>query len=174
MPIPQYPPDSGPHAHLSAEARGVLPWFYWGASSYMLHRPAELTGTIAASLADPDAEMWWTLGEKEITQGTGRPEKADMTISGESGTFVLVLAGRITPEDALRTTSLSALGDEKTAKSFLSSWKITCSARQGGACDGASTLMPGRNRPKPAEIHASGRSRGRTRRREGPAGGLPL
>jgi hypothetical protein len=112
-------------AHLSAEARSVLPWFYWGASSYMLHRPADLTGTIAVSLADPAAELWWLLADTETTQGMGPAESPDVTISGESGTFVLVLAGRISAEDALRTTSLSAAGNEETAKSFLSSWKIT-------------------------------------------------
>jgi uncharacterized protein (TIGR03083 family) len=111
-------------AHIGAEAREVLPWFYWGGTSYMFRRPSELRGTIQAALADPAAAMWWSEGA-ESAQGAGEAANPDATISGESGTFVLVLAGRITPADALRTTSLTATGDEDLARTFLGAWKIT-------------------------------------------------
>jgi uncharacterized protein (TIGR03083 family) len=112
-------------AHLGAEARAVLPWFYWGATSYMLHRPSGLSGVIQASLADPTTEMWWSLTDEGITQGAGQATNAGATITGESGIFVLVLAGRIPAADALRTTSLTVSGSEETALAFLGAWKIS-------------------------------------------------
>jgi uncharacterized protein (TIGR03083 family) len=112
-------------AHLGAEARAVLPWFYWGATSYMFHRPADLRGTVQATLADPASVMWWALADDGTTQGAGEAENPDVTISGESGIFVLALAGRVAAVDAIRTTSLTATGNEELAQTFLGAWKIT-------------------------------------------------
>jgi uncharacterized protein (TIGR03083 family) len=111
-------------AHIGAEARAVLPWFYWGGTSYMFHQPSDLRGTIQVVLDDPAAMLWWAVGAESI-QGAGEATSPDVTISGESGTFVLVLAGRIKADDALRTTSLTAAGNEDLARTFLSAWKIT-------------------------------------------------
>jgi uncharacterized protein (TIGR03083 family) len=110
-------------AHLSEDARAVLPWFYWGATGWMFRPSRPLTGSIQALLRDPDFEMWWTIDGSTARQGTGQVHR-DVTISGESGTFVLILAGRIAPEDALRTTSITTEGDEDLGKAFLSAWKI--------------------------------------------------
>lgn len=110
-------------AHLSAGARSVLPSFYWGGTSFMFRPPSGFRGTVQATLADPAFTLWWATDTGGTRQGTGEV-KADVTISGESGTFVLVLAGRITPEDAMRMTSITASGEETLAKTFLSSWKI--------------------------------------------------
>lgn len=112
-----------PQAHLSDAARTVLPWFYWSGTPFMLRN--DEAGTKQARLADPVAEMWWTQEGKEARQGTGEaPTTPDVTITGESGTFVLVLSGRIPVEDALRTTSLQLSGKETLGKKFLGSWKL--------------------------------------------------
>ncbi|HLJ67590.1 MAG TPA: maleylpyruvate isomerase N-terminal domain-containing protein [Chloroflexota bacterium] len=112
-------------AHLSAGARSILPWFYWGATSWMFHRPADLAGSVQAQLTDPDASMWWSVTATGTERGTGeRDLRNDVMLRGESGMFVLVLAGRIAAGDALRTTSLTAEGDAATAERFLGAWKI--------------------------------------------------
>jgi hypothetical protein len=67
--------------------------------------------------------MWWTLGTK-TTQGTGNTPNPQVTIHGPSGTFALVLTGRIPAADALATTSLSVVGDQSLAQTFLQSWKL--------------------------------------------------
>lgn len=113
-----------PSAHLSAEARAVLPWFFWGASSFMLRVPAGTAGTIAAELSDPGAEMWWTLGGDKPLPRTGRPENAEARITTEAGTFALLLAGRLKLDAALRSTSLQIDGDDSLGRLFLSSWHI--------------------------------------------------
>jgi uncharacterized protein (TIGR03083 family) len=114
-----------PQAHLSEGARSVLPWFYWGATSFMFRPPAGLSGTIQVSLSDPTTVMWWKLGTGGVEQGVGEAPQPDVTLTGECGTFVLALAGRIKQEDALRATSLSASGDLSLARVFLASWRIT-------------------------------------------------
>ncbi|HEX6509914.1 MAG TPA: maleylpyruvate isomerase N-terminal domain-containing protein [Chloroflexota bacterium] len=113
-----------PEAHLSSEARSLLPWFYWTATSWMFHPSKDMQGTIAVSLRDPNAEMWWSVAGTAVETGNGAPENADVTIRGQSGIFPLVLAGRISAEDALRTTSLTTEGNEELARQFLSKWKI--------------------------------------------------
>jgi len=112
-----------PDAHLSEDARAVLPWFYWGATPFMFHVPSGFRGTIQAELADPSLQMWWGHDAGGTRQGTGEVQ-ADATIRAESGTFVLILAGRITVDDALSTTSVTIEGDEALARSFLGAWKI--------------------------------------------------
>ncbi len=111
-------------AHLSAAARDVLPWFYFGGTDFMFQRPAGFAATIQVKLQDPSAEMWWAIRGDEITTGVGEDVKSDATITGETGTFVLVLAGRIGVDDAIRTTSISAEGEEELARSFLGAWRI--------------------------------------------------
>lgn len=113
-----------PDAHLSEAARSVLPAFYWGATSYMFHRPEGFRGTIQVVLSDPPDEIWWYITDGEIRVRTGQATDADVTIRGQSGTFVLVLAGRIGADDALRATSLTAAPDVEKARAFLSAWKI--------------------------------------------------
>jgi uncharacterized protein (TIGR03083 family) len=125
--VPSGPGRPRPYteAHLSEDARSVLPWFYWSGSPLMLFPHArELTGTIQASLTDPAAEMWWSLAGTDRRQGLGASAKPDTTITGASGTFVLALAGRIPAADALRTTSLQVQGNEELARRFLASWRI--------------------------------------------------
>ena len=113
-----------PHAHLSEDARTVLPSFFWSGTPFMLRLPKQITGSVQASLTDPAAEMWWTISDTKTTQGLGRASNPDVTLSGMSGTFVLALAGRIRPEEALRSTSLTASGKEDLARVFLGSWRI--------------------------------------------------
>lgn len=112
-----------PDAHLSFEARAVLPWFYFSGTPFMLHPPKGTQGTVQVILEDPGAEMWWSLGPK-ITQATGRAPQLAATIRGPSGIFSLVLGGRIAPDDATRTTSLTVEGDAALATAFLGGWKI--------------------------------------------------
>ena len=113
-----------PDAHLGEDARYVLPWLYWSGTSFMLRPPRPLSGTIQVTLADPASAMWWSLGGDREAQRVGESAGTDSTISGESGTFVLVLAGRINAEDALRATSLTIEGDQPLAQSFLRSWRL--------------------------------------------------
>jgi len=113
-----------PQAHLSEDARSVLPWFFWSGTPFMLRLPKHSEGTIQASLSDPSIEMWWSLADQEIKQGVGQTERPDVTLTGVSGTFVLTLAGRIPAQDALRTTSLQAEGREELARTFLGAWTI--------------------------------------------------
>lgn len=113
-----------PGARLSAEARAVLPSFYWSATSWMLHLPKDANGTVSAVLTDPNAALWWKIEAGRATTGRGVPESADVTITGDSGTFPLMLAGRMSFDDATRSTSVRAQGREELARQFLSSWKI--------------------------------------------------
>lgn len=110
-------------AHLGDDARAVLPWFYWGGTPFMFRPPAGLRGTVQAMLVDPSVAMWWSIDANGVKQGAGEV-KADVTISGETGTFVLALAGRISPEDALRATSITAEGDEELARKLLGNWRL--------------------------------------------------
>jgi uncharacterized protein (TIGR03083 family) len=112
-----------PDAHLSEDARAVLPWFYWSATPIMFHPPDGFRGTIQADLVDPPFQMWWGHDASGTRQGTGEVQ-ADATIRAESGTFVLILAGRISVDDALSTTSTTIEGDESLARSFLGAWRI--------------------------------------------------
>lgn len=113
-----------PHAHLSAEARAVLPWFYASGTPFMLHVPAATRGTVQAKLSDPDAEIWWTLTGETPQTGAGAAQNADATITGASGTFVLVLSGRISVDEALRSTSIQIEGNTELGRAFLGGWKI--------------------------------------------------
>lgn len=108
-------------AHLSEGARTVLPWFYWSGTPIMLRPPKGAGGTVQASLADPTVEMWWSLAGG---QGVGSTPDPDVTVRGETGTFVLTLAGRIPPDDAFRSTSLTATGNEELARTFLGAWRL--------------------------------------------------
>ena len=111
-------------AHLGEEARSVLPWYYWAGTPFMLRIPRQITGTVQASLDSPAVRMWWAMTSEGTKQGIGEAESPDVAITGESGTFILALAGRIVPDRALRTTSLTATGDATLARAFLDSWKI--------------------------------------------------
>jgi uncharacterized protein (TIGR03083 family) len=113
-----------PDAHLSAGSCEALPWFYWGGSGFMFHPGKEMAGTVAAALLDPAAEMSWKVESRVVTHERGLAPGAAATIHGEAGTFVLVLAGRITADDALRATSLTVEGDEALARALLSSWSV--------------------------------------------------
>ncbi len=113
-----------PQAHLSADARSVLPWFFWSGTPFMLHLPKQTRGTIQVSLVDPSLEMWWSLTETEVKQGVGTAPQPDVRLTGASGTFVLALTGRIPPQDALRSTSLQASGREELAQAFLGAWTL--------------------------------------------------
>jgi uncharacterized protein (TIGR03083 family) len=114
-----------PEAHLSEQARTVLPWFYWGATPYMFQPPKDFVGSVQVVLRDTDAEMWWERRDRTTTTGRGRAGTPDATISAESSTFVLILAGRIKAEDATRMTALTVEGNEALARTFLGSWRIT-------------------------------------------------
>jgi hypothetical protein len=111
-------------AHLGSEARAMLPWFYWSGAAFMLRPPKGTVGTVGVSLADPPTELSWTLEPRVIRQTRGIDDAATATIHAESGTFVLALAGRISADDALRTTSMTVNGDDNLARAFLSSWRI--------------------------------------------------
>jgi uncharacterized protein (TIGR03083 family) len=111
-------------AHLSEGARAILPWFYWSGTPLMLRPSGSPNGRVQVSLQDPPARMWWDMAVTRTDQGAGEMENPDVTITGASGTFLLVLSGRIKPEDAFRTTSLEAVGNEALAKSFLKGWKV--------------------------------------------------
>lgn len=113
-----------PQAHLSEDARSVLPWFYWSGAPFMLRLPKQMEGTVQVTLSDPSLAMWWSIKGGELEQGVGQAEKPDVTLTGASGTFVLALAGRLPPDDVLRSTSLSADGNESLAKAFLGAWRI--------------------------------------------------
>jgi hypothetical protein len=113
-----------PTAHLSEEARNVLPWFFWSGTPFMLRIPKQITGTVQVSLDDPAVRMWWAMASDGTKQGVDEAENPDVAITGQSGTFVLAVAGRLAPEHALRTTSLTATGDATLARAFLGSWKI--------------------------------------------------
>lgn len=111
-------------ARLSEDARTVLPWFYWSGTPFMLRPPTGVQGTIQALLADPALEMWWRVSVGKKEHGMGQAPDTDVTINAESGTFVLALAGRIKPLDALRFAAIEARGNEDLARSFLDSWRV--------------------------------------------------
>lgn len=111
-------------ARLSEDARTVLPGFYWSGTPFMLRPPAAAGGTIQALLAGPALEMWWRVSPGMKESGMGQQPNADATINAESGTFVLALAGRIKPLDALRFAAIEVRGNEDLARSFLGSWRI--------------------------------------------------
>lgn len=111
-------------ARLGPEARSVLPSFYWSATSWMLHLPKDTTGTVSVVLGDPNAALWWKIEAGRATTGRGTPDNPDVTITGDSGILPLLLAGRMTFEDATRDTSLRAQGGEDLARRFLSAWRI--------------------------------------------------
>jgi uncharacterized protein (TIGR03083 family) len=113
-----------PQAHLSEDARAVLPWFFWSGTPFMLQMPKQMEGTIQATLSDPAFEMWWRVTASGAEQGVGQAGEPDVTLGGTSGTFVLTLAGRIPVGDALHTTSLSASGNDSLARAFLGAWRI--------------------------------------------------
>ena len=113
-----------PQARLGPEARSVLPSFYWSATSWMLHLPKDTRGTISVVLTDPNAAFWWKIEAGRATTGRGVPESPDVTITSDSGTFALMLAGRKSFDDAARSNSLSVQGREDLARRFLSSWRI--------------------------------------------------
>jgi hypothetical protein len=112
-----------PQATLSFDSRTVLPWFYWSGTPFMLRPPAGTSGAITARLSEPDMEMWWRI-EGGITQGMGAQESSDATVGGDSGTFVLTLAGRIKALEAVRFGALTVQGNGELAATFLRSWRI--------------------------------------------------
>jgi len=67
-----------PQAHLSEDARSVLPWFFWSGTPFMLRLPKGTIGTVQVVLSDPQAEMWWELRQVEPAQGSGRAARADV------------------------------------------------------------------------------------------------
>ncbi len=112
-------------AHLSDASRSLLPWFYWGGTSFMFRPPTGTSGSVSIALTDPEAELSWVIGAGgAISKRRGVEPNPDVTIRAESGTFILVLAGRIPVDDALRITSLRLEGDEYLGKRFLSSWSF--------------------------------------------------
>ncbi|HEX8918943.1 MAG TPA: maleylpyruvate isomerase family mycothiol-dependent enzyme, partial [Chloroflexota bacterium] len=113
-----------PLAHLSAEARQVIPHFFWSGTPFLLHLPKGTAGTVQVSIVDPSIDLWWQMEGGKAIPRVGKADKADATCTGEAGTLALVLAGRIKPEDAVRTTSLRLEGDEALARTFLRSWRI--------------------------------------------------
>ncbi len=113
-----------PEATLSAEARAVLPAFYWGATSYMFHPPPAVRGAIQCDLDSPVFTAWWMMNGGPVRQGLGEVRMSDCTIRGNSGTAVLVLAGRVSPAEVMRGGSLSVTGNEELALGFLGAWRI--------------------------------------------------
>lgn len=114
-----------PQAHLDDDARSVLPWFYWSGTPFMLRLPQGARGTVQALLSEPSLEMWWSVAPGSKGQFMGRAENPDVTITSASGMFVLVLAGRIKPLDALRFAAIEVVGKEELARTFLGSWHLT-------------------------------------------------
>jgi uncharacterized protein (TIGR03083 family) len=113
-----------PRARLGPEARSVLPSFYWSATSWMLHLPKDAAGTISVILSDPNAALWWQVEDGRATTGRGAPQSPDVTITGDSGIVPLILSGRVSFDDATRSTSLRAQGREDLARQFLGAWRI--------------------------------------------------
>lgn len=114
-----------PDAHLSEAARSLLPWLYWGGTSYMFRAWKDRSDSIALDLMDPEAQLSWLIeADGSVQKRRGLEPSADVTIRGESGTCLLVMAKRIPVDDALLTTSLRLEGDESLAKRFLSSWSF--------------------------------------------------
>ena len=109
-------------ANLSDAARGILPWFYWSVTRLMFRPPRRSRGTVQVVLTEPEAVMWWSMAD-----GFARPGRATITadaeVRGPSGTFVLALAGRISPAGAMQS-SLSVNGDRGLAEQFLRSWHL--------------------------------------------------
>ena len=114
--------DAG--ARLSLEAQTVLPSFYWSASSWMLHLPKDSVGTVSAVLTDPNTALWWKFDAGHTSTGRGTLERPDVTITGDSATFPLVLSGRLPFDEATRRTSLRIQGREDLARTFLGAWRI--------------------------------------------------
>jgi uncharacterized protein (TIGR03083 family) len=113
-----------PGACLDDDARRILPMSYWSGTPYMLRLPEGTAGTVQVTVQDPDHDMWWTIAPASLQQGTGRADHPNVTITGTSGTYVLVLAGRIAVEDAFSSTTLETSGDRALARLFLGSWKL--------------------------------------------------
>jgi uncharacterized protein (TIGR03083 family) len=111
-------------AHLSIDARIVLPSFYWSATSWMFHPPKGAEGTVQAVLRDPNTVLWWTIRAAGVTTGRGTVENPTVTITGDCGAFSLLLSGRITLDDALRAGSMRTEGNGDLARQFLGNWRI--------------------------------------------------
>jgi uncharacterized protein (TIGR03083 family) len=113
-----------PQARLTFDARTVLPWFYWSGTPFMFRPPSGASGRVQLRITDPDIEMWWRVAGRTSEQGMGSSENADAGISGDSGTAVLALAGRIKALDIVRFQLLETTGNAELARTFLGSWRI--------------------------------------------------
>ncbi|HZU12258.1 MAG TPA: maleylpyruvate isomerase N-terminal domain-containing protein [Chloroflexota bacterium] len=110
-------------ADLDAAARRILPWFYWSGTPLMLQLPKDVKGTIQVALSEPGAAMWWRAGGEKVEQGREMTPHPDVSIRGDSATFILTLSGRMTPATALGD-ALTATGDRTLAERFLASWRL--------------------------------------------------
>lgn len=110
-------------ADLSHQARRVLPWFYWGSTRLMLRRSSGISGTVQVFLTEPESAMWWSLRHASVTIGRELTPNPDAQIRGSSGSFVLALAGRINPVDAVDSL-LNVEGNRNLAERFLGSWHL--------------------------------------------------
>ncbi len=111
-----------PQARLDDDARSVLPWFYWSGTPFMLRPVGGTQGTIQAILSDPSLEMWWSLKAGSKEQFMGRTETPDVTITSDSGMYILALAGRIKPLEALRFGAIEVAGNKELGRAFLGGW----------------------------------------------------
>jgi hypothetical protein len=78
---------------LGAQAREVLPWFYWSSSRLMLRLREGATGTLQVQLTDPDSTMWWSLSGISVGLGRTRSTYADAEIRGALAIDPRTLAG---------------------------------------------------------------------------------
>ncbi len=112
-----------PFAELNDRARAVLPWFYWGSTRLMLRPSSEINGTVQVVLTEPESSMWWTLRDDCVAMGRELTPKPDTQIRGSSGGFLLAVAGRVKPADALDSV-LKVEGDRELAQRVLGSWHL--------------------------------------------------
>jgi Mycothiol maleylpyruvate isomerase N-terminal domain len=110
-------------ADLSHHARRVLPWFYWGSTPLMLHPRKYISGTVQVFLSDPESAMWWSFGDGSVTVGRGITSHQDAQIRGSGSSFVLAVAGRINPVDAVDSL-LNVEGNRNLVERFLGSWQL--------------------------------------------------
>ncbi|HVA22930.1 MAG TPA: maleylpyruvate isomerase N-terminal domain-containing protein [Chloroflexota bacterium] len=113
----------GEVAGLSESARLILPWFYWSATPLMLHLPRRLGGTVQVLLSEPEAAMWWSITGGSVAAGRDRATEPDVTIRLSSERYVLALAGRLRPAEAL-DSSTAVEGDGLLAANFLAAWRL--------------------------------------------------
>ncbi|SRR5579884_50460 len=97
----------------------------------MLRLPSGTNGTVQALLDEPGSAMWWSITEGSVHAGRDLASQPDVIIRASSGRFVLGLAGRLRPREALDSTG-AIEGDHVLAERFL------------GACNSAAMRLVGK------------------------------